>query len=173
MKRLRPLVPGPPAPSTPCGRASTMWMTLSLRSLSPEVMKRLTPSMFQVPSSFGVALVRPAPTSEPASGSVSTIVVTQPLSTMWRAIFWSRSLPLRYSTPANIGPAPDIQIPRVGAGTIPPPAPPPDRGVGPEPHPAAGPLHRRRGGRAAELGEGGEPPVLRIHPGAVALLERL
>ncbi len=43
-------------------------------SCSPEVMKRLTPSMFQVPSSFGKALVRPAPTSEPASGSVSTIV---------------------------------------------------------------------------------------------------
>ena len=45
-------------------------------------MKRLTPSMFQVPSSFWVALVRPAPTSEPASGSVSTIVVPQSLSTI-------------------------------------------------------------------------------------------
>ena len=61
MNRLRPLVPGPPAPSTPSGRASTMWMMLSHRSHSAEVMKRLTPSMFQVPSSLGVALVRPAP----------------------------------------------------------------------------------------------------------------
>ena len=68
---------------------------LSHRSLSAEVMKRLTPSMFQVPSSFWVALVRPAPTSEPASGSVSTMVVFQPLSTMCWAIFLSRSLPLR------------------------------------------------------------------------------
>ncbi len=66
---------------------------LSHRSLSPEVMKRLTPVMFQVPSSLAVALARPAPTSEPASGSVSTIVVFQPLSTMCWAICLSRSLP--------------------------------------------------------------------------------
>ena len=49
-------------------------------------MKRLTPSMFQVPSSLAVALVRPAPTSEPASGSVSTIVVPHSRSTMSWAI---------------------------------------------------------------------------------------
>ena len=41
-------MPGPPAPSTPTGRASTMWMIWSERSPSAEVMKRLTPSMFQV-----------------------------------------------------------------------------------------------------------------------------
>ena len=40
-------------------------------------MKRLTPSMCQVPSGCWTALVRPAPTSEPASGSVSTIVAPQ------------------------------------------------------------------------------------------------
>src|SRR4051812_19917509 len=109
MNRDRPLVPGPPAPSTPDGRASTRCTMLSHRSLSPEVMKRLTPVMFQVPSSLGVALVRPAPTSEPASGSVSTIVVFQSLSTISRAILLSRSLPLRCTTPANIGAAPYIQ----------------------------------------------------------------
>ena len=57
------------------------------------VMKRLTPLIVQVPSSFGVALVRPAPTSEPASGSVSTIVQCQFFSTIqWASFFWS-SLP--------------------------------------------------------------------------------
>ena len=99
-----------------------MWITFSLRSLSAEVMNRLTPSMFHVPSSLGMALVRPAPTSEPASGSVSTIVVIQPLSTIRRAIFLSRSLPLRLSTPANIGPAPYIQIAGLAPRTISPTA---------------------------------------------------
>ena len=60
---------------------------------SPEVMKRLTPVTFQVPSSFWTALVRPAPTSEPASGSVSTIVQCQPFSMIQRAIFFCSSLP--------------------------------------------------------------------------------
>ncbi len=36
-------------------------------------MNRLTPSMCQVPSGWAMALVRPAPTSESASGSISTI----------------------------------------------------------------------------------------------------
>ena len=72
-----------------------MWMIWSLRPPSAEVMKRLTPSMFQVPSAFWVALERPAPTSEPASGSVSTMVVFQPWSTVSWAIWRSRSLPLR------------------------------------------------------------------------------
>ena len=61
--------------------------------ISAPVMKRLTPVMFQVPSSFGVAFARPAPTSEPASGSVSTIVAPQPFSVMRAAIFLSRSVP--------------------------------------------------------------------------------
>ena len=85
-----------------------MWTIWSVVP-SAEVMNRLTPSMFQVPSGFWVALVRPAPTSDPASGSVSTIVVFQPWSTISWAILRSRSLPLRHSTPANIGPAPYIQ----------------------------------------------------------------
>ena len=94
----------------------------SHRSLSPEVMKRFTPVMFQVPSSLAVALARPAPTSEPASGSVSTMVVFQPLSTMYWAIFWSRSLPLRCTTPANIGPAPYIQMAGLAPSTSSPSA---------------------------------------------------
>ena len=83
-------------------------------------MNRLTPSMFQVPSSLAVALVRPAPTSEPASGSVSTIVETHLLSTMSWAMAWSRSLPLWSTTPANIGPAPYIQIAGLAPSTISP-----------------------------------------------------
>jgi hypothetical protein len=86
-----------------------MWMMLSERSPSAEVMKRLTPSMFQVPSSF-----------EHRAGAVH-----------------------------------------------------PDRGVGAEHHLADRPLERRRGRRTAELGERAQPPVLGVHPGAVALLERL
>ena len=78
-------MPGPPAPSTPTGRASTRWMMFSLMSCSPEVMNRLTPSMCQEPSSCGMALVRPAPTSEPASGSVSTMVAPH-----WRSIMMLR-----------------------------------------------------------------------------------
>ena len=90
----------------------------SCRSLSPEVMKRLTPSMFQEPSSFGVALARPAPTSEPASGSVSTIVVPHSRSTMSWAMRWSRSLPARCTTPAKAGPQPYIQIGALDPSTI-------------------------------------------------------
>ena len=91
---------------------------LSCRSDSPLVMNRLTPSMFQVPSSFGVALVRPAPTSEPASGSVSTMVVPHSRSTMSWAIAWSRSLPLRWMTPAKAGPQPYIQMGALEPSTI-------------------------------------------------------
>ena len=47
---------------------------LSAMSWSPQVMKILVPKMRHVPSSCGTALVRSAPTSDPASGSVSTIV---------------------------------------------------------------------------------------------------
>src|SRR3954468_10862780 len=65
MNSDRPLVPGP----WPSGRASTRWTMFSGTSQSPLVMKRLTPSMCQVPSACWCATVRPAPTSEPASGS--------------------------------------------------------------------------------------------------------
>ena len=84
-----PLVPGP----APCGRASTRCMMFSVRSCSAEVMNRLTPSMCQLPSGCGMARVRPAPTSEPASGSVSTMVAPQPRSIMSSAICLSRSVP--------------------------------------------------------------------------------
>ena len=47
-KSDRPLVPGP----APSGRASTKWTMLSDRSVSAEVMNRLTPVMFQVPSAL-------------------------------------------------------------------------------------------------------------------------
>ena len=65
----------------------------SVRSCSAEVMNRLTPSMCQEPSACSIALVRPAPTSDPASGSVSTIVAPQPRSIIRWAIFFWVSLP--------------------------------------------------------------------------------
>src|SRR3712207_7269709 len=65
---------------------------LSDRSCSAEVMNRLTPVRCQEPSGCCTAFVRPAPTSEPASGSVSTIVAPQPLSSMsWASCCCSRS----------------------------------------------------------------------------------
>src|SRR4029077_8738873 len=76
------------------------------------------------------ALVRPAPTSEPASGSVSTIVVSQPLSTMCWAIFFSRSLALRGVPPADTGPAPYIQTAGLAPSTISPTAHSNDEGAG-------------------------------------------
>ena len=87
----RPFVPGP----APSGRASTRCTMFSVMSCSPEVMNRFTPSMCHVPSACSTALVRPAPTSEPASGSVSTIVAPQPRSIIRWAIFFWVSLPLR------------------------------------------------------------------------------
>ena len=92
----------------------------SLMSCSAEVMKRLTPSMFQEPSSLSVALVRPAPTSEPASGSVSTMVAPHCFSTISWAMRLSRSLPLRCTTPAKAGPAAYIQIGALAPSTISP-----------------------------------------------------
>ena len=65
------------------------------------VMKRLTPSIVQVPSAFWVALVRPAPTSDPASGSVSTIVQCQFFSTIQCASFFWSSLPRAWSSLAK------------------------------------------------------------------------
>ncbi len=73
-------------------------------SCSPEVMKRFTPSMCQEPSSCWTALVRPAPTSEPASGSVRTMVEPQRFSTAICAIFFCASLPSSWRTPAKAGP---------------------------------------------------------------------
>ncbi len=60
-------------------------------------MNRFTPSMCQDPSGCSIALVRPAPTSEPASGSVSTIVEPHCLSTISRAHFFWSSVPRQKS----------------------------------------------------------------------------
>src|SRR3954471_13229235 len=84
-------------------------MMLSVRSCSPEVMNRLTPSMCQEPSGCGMARVRPAPTSEPASGSVSTIVEPHCLSTKIRAHLFCSSVPSTCTTCAKDGPEEYIQ----------------------------------------------------------------
>jgi hypothetical protein len=78
------------------------------QSHSAEVMKRLTPSMCQVPSSCRRAVARPAPTSEPASGSVRTIVAPH-----WRSIASSAnrfcsSVPLRCRIAAKPAPEPNM-----------------------------------------------------------------
>ena len=81
----------------------------SVMSWSPLVMNRLTPSMCQLPSGCSIALVRPAPTSEPASGSVSTMVAPQPRSTAISAKRFCSGVPSVHSTVANAGPLPNIQ----------------------------------------------------------------
>ena len=70
---------------------------LSDRSCSAEVMKRLTPSTCQDPSGCSTARARPAPTSEPASGSVSTMVEAHRFATIQRAHFCWSGVPSRYS----------------------------------------------------------------------------
>src|SRR3954451_22618007 len=84
-------------------------MMLSVRSCSPEVMNRLTPSMCHEPSGCGIALVRPAPTSEPASGSVSTMVEPHCLSTNSCAHLFCSSVPSVCTTDAKDGPDEYIQ----------------------------------------------------------------
>lgn len=79
-------------------------------SCSPEVMKRFTPSMCQLPSACSTALVRPAPTSEPASGSVRTIVEPHWRSTAISAAFFWTSLPSSKRMPAKAGPEEYIQM---------------------------------------------------------------
>ena len=69
-------------PRVPAGapgvRARTRWTMLSARSCSPQVMKILVPVDPVLagvpPSAIGVAVVRSAPTSLPACGSVRFIV---------------------------------------------------------------------------------------------------
>ena len=95
-----PLVPGP----APSGRASTRWKMFSVMSCSPLVMNRLTPSMCQVPSGCSVALVRPAPTSEPASGSVSTMVEPHLRSMACSANHFCSGVPMFHSRWAKAGP---------------------------------------------------------------------
>ena len=124
-------------------------------SCSPEVMKRFTPSMCQEPSSCWTALVRPAPTSEPASGSVSTMVEPHCFSTAICGDLLLRLVAL-LEEDAGEGRArgvhPDGRVRaeeqlRVG----------PDQGAG-------------RGGAADLLGQA-QAPVLGVHEGLVALLE--
>jgi len=95
-----PLVPGP----CPSGRARTKWTMFSVMSCSAEVMKRFTPSSRQVPSGFGEALVLPAPTSEPASGSVSTMVAPHRRSTIQFAQHCCSGVPMASITSAQPGP---------------------------------------------------------------------
>ncbi len=101
----RPFVPGRASTPGPSGRASTRCMMLSVRSWSPDVMNRFTPSRCQEPSSWRMAFVRPAPTSEPASGSVSTIVAPQPRSMQILAHRCCSSVPLLNTTEEKLGPA--------------------------------------------------------------------
>src|SRR5262249_23406364 len=81
----------------------------SVISCSALVMNRLTPSMCQVPSGCLMAFVRPAPTSEPASASVSTIVAVQQRSTACSANRRCSSVPSRYSALQNAAPLAYIQ----------------------------------------------------------------
>ena len=157
MNSDRPLVPGPPTPSTPTGRASTRWMMFSLRSCSAEVMKRLTPSMFQEPSSFGGGLgaagadvgagVRLGEHHRGAPLAVDDVLGDLLVALVAVAVH-------------------DARERRAGAVH-------PDRGVGAEHQLADRPVQARGGGGAAELGQRAEAPVLGVHPGLVALLERL
>ena len=87
----------------------------SARSCSALVMNRLTPSRCHVPSGCSTALVRPTPTSEPASGSVSTIVEPHLRSTMsWAICFWS-GVPSR----SRIAPKPGPDMYMNAAGLAP------------------------------------------------------
>jgi len=77
---------------------------LSAMSCSAEEMKRFTPVMCQEPSACCAAFVRPTPTSEPASGSVSTMVAPHCWSIMMRASFFCSSLPRWSRIAAKPGP---------------------------------------------------------------------
>jgi hypothetical protein len=72
-------------------------------------MNRFTPSMCHEPSACGIARVRPAPTSEPASGSVSTMVEPHCFSTKSWAHFCCSGVPSFCTTDANDGPDEYIQ----------------------------------------------------------------
>ena len=80
------------------------------RSCSALVMNRLTPSMCQVPSGCSTALVRPDPTSEPASGSVSTMVPPHSRSMASSAKRFCSSVPRYHSARAIEWPLANIQI---------------------------------------------------------------
>ena len=131
---------------------------LSVRSCSAEVMKRLTPSMCQVPSACWIALVRPAPTSEPASGSVSTMVAPQPLlDHELGAASSARSVPSSCRTCGERGPPEYMKT------------------AGLAPSTSSATAQRRRGGAPeppSSAGRSSAPP-LAVDEGLVGLLERL
>ena len=129
----------------------------SVMSCSPEVMKRLTPSMCQVPSGCWMALVRPAPTSEPASGSVSTMVAPQPLLDHELGPLLLLLGAVAVDDVAKAGPA-EVHV---------------DGRVGAEDQLGDRPAQRRRDADAAELVRQVQPPPLGVHEGLVGLLERL
>ena len=152
--RLRPLVPGP----APSGRASVRCRMFSkTSSLSPLVMNRLTPSMCQVPSPWSTALVRPAPTSEPASGSVSTIVAPQ-----LRSIAIDGPVPLLLIADA----VEDVRHKRSGQEHE-------HRGVGAEHQLVDRPLHDRRRRHTADVFVEPDPEPLAFRHAPQRLLERL
>ena len=121
---------GGPAPGGRCCRSGRA---------RPEVMNRFTPSMCQVPSGCCTALVRPAPTSEPASGSVSTIVAPHCCSIMSSASFFCSGVPWSCRTCGEGRPG-GVHV---------------DGRVGAEHHLGDGPAQRRRGAEAAELARAG------------------
>ena len=94
---------------------------LSARSCSALVMNRLTPSMCQVPSGCSMARVRPAPTSEPASGSVSTMVAPHSRSMASWANRCCSGVPRSHRTRAIVCPLAYIQTaglePRTSSAT--------------------------------------------------------
>ena len=93
-------------PEVPAGapsiRARTGWMMFSTRSCSPLEMNILFPVREYVPSSFFTAMVVNAPTSEPAWGSVRSMVPDHsPLYIFFRKRFFCFSVPnLSTSFPA-------------------------------------------------------------------------
>ena len=107
----------------------------SAMSCSPLVMNRFTPSMCQVPSGCAMALVRPAPTSEPASGSVSTMVEVQPRSIAISAKRCCSGVPTSHSTWAMDGPLAYIQTAGLAPSTSSATAQCSDRGAPVPPRP--------------------------------------
>ena len=128
----------------------------SLRSLSAEVMNRLTPSMFQEPSSLRRGL----------GAAGADVGAGVRLGEHHRGVPAAVDDVLGDLLVALVAVAVHDARERRAGGVH------PDRGVGAEHQLADRPVQARGGGRAAEVGERAEPPVLGVHPGVVALLER-
>ncbi len=152
-----PLVPGRGVIPGPSGRASTRCMMFSVTSWSAEVMNRFTPSRCQVPSACCTALVRPAPTSEPASGSVSTIVAPQPRSIMISAQRCCSRRAVAVDDGREAGARQVHERGRVGA----------------QDQLGRRPLHARRDAVAAQLDGQPEAPPLAFPEQLVGVLQRL